>query len=97
MRADVGVGVGGKWVLCGCNKHGVGAGAGWVGGGGVWGFEAQTNTHLHLPVFLSACLVACQACLVPQTVILSTMSTTVQSCPSQPSGLRTREPRTPGA
>lgn len=99
MSADVGVGVGGKWVMCGCNKHGVGAARACVGGGGVWGFEhRRTPTCTCQPACLSACLSVCQSVsisgLVPQTVILSTMATTVQSCPS---GLSTREPRIPGA
>lgn len=54
MAADVGVGVGGEWVLCGW-QHGCGAGC--VGGGGVWGFEhRRTPTRTPASVCLSACL-----------------------------------------
>lgn len=48
MDADVGVGVGGEWVLCGCECMGAVRA---VGGGGVWGLE-----HRRTPTCLSACL-----------------------------------------
>lgn len=59
MGADVDVGAGGGWVLCGC-KHGCGAVRA-VGGGGVWGLE-----HRRTPTCLPAWL-------VPQAVILYTI------------------------
>lgn len=58
MAADVGVGVGGEWVLCGW-QHGCGAGC--VGGGGVWGFEHR-RTRTRTPARLSLCLPACLPC-----------------------------------
>lgn len=49
MDADVGVGVGGEWVLCGCEAW-VPCGL-WAVEGGVWGFE-----HRRTPTCLYACL-----------------------------------------
>lgn len=58
MRADVGVGVGGKWVLCGCNKHGVGAArAVWaVEGCGVSSTDEHPPAPACLPAYLPLCL-----------------------------------------
>lgn len=82
------------WVESGCCVGVISMGWARCGLCGRWrgvGFRAQTNTHLHLP----ACQSVSMSGLVPQTVILSTITTTtVQLCLS---GLRTHEPRTPGA
>lgn len=68
-------------LLCGW-QHGCGAGC--VGGGGVWGFEhRRTPTRQPAPACLRACLSVYLnrgTLVVPQAVMLSTTTTTVQSC-----------------